>query len=390
MAKGPHRREKLSAVAAARLARTGNRTKVCDGGGLWLYVTSPTAASWVFRYHMGGVDREAGLGKFADMSLATARAIASDMRRQKALGKDPLEERSRSQVVPFRACAEQYIESQAAGWRGARTAEFWRQSLSDYAFPILGNLSVADIDASTVRRALVPIWLSKPETGRKLRAQIERVIEFAIANNHRTAVNPATGKKLRHLLPPQTDRVEHRPALPVAEVAAFLQALRDKPGIAARALEFTILTAARTGEVIGARWDEIDFAAKVWTVPASRMKSGRVHRVPLSDAALAVLEALRPARAVQPYVFPSVKPGKPIGDAAMRKLLLRLGWGSFTVHGFRSTFRDWAAEAGYSRDLAESALAHATGNAVEQAYNRSDLFERRRQLMQDWAAFCSS
>ena len=363
MAKGPHKRERLSAITAARLAKAGKPTKVCDGGGLWLFVTSPTAASWVYRYRMNGVDREAGIGKFADVSLSDARSIAADMRRLKALGKEPLEERRRSQAMTFKACAAAFIDSQAPGWRNPKTKVRWQSSLRDYAYPVFGDLSVAAVDIPLVLRAIEPVWIATPETGRRLRLQIERVLDWATAHKYRAGDNPAAMKLLKNLLPSQPGTVEHHAALPVADVPGFIAKLHQQDGVAARALELTVLCATRTSETLNATWAEIDLPGKVWTIPANRMKSNREHRVPLSDRAVELLSAMKPGRP-DGYVFKSAKPGRPLSNMAMIAVLRRMKRDDVTVHGMRSSFRDWAAENGYSREIAEAALAHAVGNKV--------------------------
>jgi integrase len=374
-----HQRERLKAITVERLAKKGKPAKVCDGGGLWLYVRGPTAASWVYRYRMAGVDREAGLGKYPDLGLADAREMAAEMRRAKAMRLDPIEDRRRQSGMTFAAAAESYIASQAPGWRNAKTEHKWRAILRDHASP-LGSLAVAAINVPAVLRALAPVWTAQPNTGRDLRGYIERVLDWSIAHGYRDGDNPATLKLLRNLLPAQPTSREHHAALLFSEMPAFLRALRGKKTLAARALEFVILTAARTGEVLGADWSEIDLAAKVWTIPPSRMKEEREHKVPLSDRAIAILEGLGPQSCGRVF---------PISPMTMAMMLRRMDR-TATVHGFRSTFRDWSSDVAHiERDIAEAALAHAVGGKAERAYRRGDFFERRRQVMQSWADACS-
>jgi integrase len=393
MAKGEgHQREKLKAITVERLVKAGEPGKVCDGGGLWLVVQSKTAASWVYRYHMAGVDRQAGVGKYPDIGLADARSIAADMRTLKAKRLDPIEERRRQSGKTFKACAEEYITSKAPGWRNEKTEVKWRAVLRDHAFPIFGHLSVAAVDTPLVLRAITQVWTTRPTTGRDLREFIERVLDWATAHGYRAGDNPATMKLLRNLLPAQTHIVEHHDALPFAETPDFIRALRARPAMAARALEFTILTAVRTGETIGAKWGEMDLEAKIWIIPAKRMKSPREHRVPLSDRAVEILAAIKPDHVTRDtFVFPGGKADRPLSNMAMLMLLRRMKRDDgLTVHGFRSTFRDWCAENGIDHDVAEAALAHAVKNKVEAAYRRTTFFEHRRRAMQAWADACSA
>jgi integrase len=258
----------------------------------------------------------------------------------------------------------------------------------------MGNLPVADVDTAHVMATLEPIWHAKPETAGRVRGRIESILDYAKARGWRTGENPARWRgRIANLLPKRgkVQRVQHHAALPWRDMGAFMVALRTEAGTAARALEFTVLTAARTGEVLGARWGEVDLSDAVWTVPSDRMKSGREHRIPLSEAAMAVLNALHPLIGAEPddWVFPGGRAGRPLSGMAMLMLLRRMGRGDLTTHGFRSTFRDWTAETtAYAREVAEAALAHALGDKVEAAYRRGDLFEKRRRLMEEWAMFC--
>jgi integrase len=389
---------RLSAVAV-RNAKPGLHP---DGGNLYLQVADSGAKSWLFRFGRGGRERWMGLGALHTISLAEAREDATRCRALLRDGIDPIEAKrarraqnalAQQSGVTFADCAARLISSHESGWRNAKHRTQWIQTLSTYAYPTLGSLPVAAIDTPLVLRVLEPIWSTKPETASRLRGRIEAVIDWAKARGIRDGENPARWKgHLDHLLPAKSKvrKVKHFAALPYVDVGKFLSQLREREGISARALEFMILTAARTGEVTGARWSEIDLAAKVWTVPANRTKAEREHRVPLSPPAIAVLEAVRPRKAADDdLVFPGAH-GRPLVDTAMRALHRRMGY-RITSHGFRSSFRDWAAErTSYPNHVVEMALAHAIGDAVEAAYRRGDLFEKRRRLMDEWGRFCAT
>jgi integrase len=390
---------RLSAVAVRGLTRKGYYH---DGGGLYLQVTANGAKSWIYRFMLDGRPREMGLGPANSIPLAEARQRTAEYRRMRADGIDPIAARKTEQdrkkldaakAVTFDACAARYIEAHESRWRNAKHRDQWRNTLSTYASPVLGSLPVQAVDVGLVMKALEPIWQTKPETANRLRGRIEAVLDWARVRGYRQGENPARWRgHLDKLLPARSKirDVEHHAALPYDEIGDFLAALRGQEAIAAWALEFLILTAARTGELIGARWEEVDFDEKVWTVPATRMKSGREHRVPLVPAAVAVLEKMKECRESE-FVFPGGKRGRPLSNMAMLKLLGRMGRGDLTAHGFRSTFRDWAAErTNFPREVAEAALAHTLGDKVEAAYRRGDLFQKRRQLMDAWARFCST
>jgi integrase len=380
-------REKLSALALKRLSKKPGFYS--DGGGLNLRVSSPTSASWVYRYMVDRRAREMGLGKFPYIGLADARALAAEARRLKALGRDPIAERRRGAGAPmFKECAARYIAAHRAGWRSPKQALHWEATLSTFAEPVIGSLPVDAIDNALILRILEPIWAVKPETAGRVRQRMEAVLDWATARGFREGANPARWRgHLDHMLPAKRKvrRPQHHPALAFEDIAAFMRDLRVQEGVAARALEFTILTAARRGEVVGATWAEIDVAARQWVVPASRMKSAREHRTPLSSPALAIL---RPLRREAGLVFPAGR-ARPISNMGMHRVLKRMGRSDIPVHGFRSTFRDWVAErTDFAGELAEMALAHAVGDKVEAAYRRGDLFEKRRRLMDAWAAYC--
>jgi integrase len=398
---------KLSAVAVTKA--TGPAV-LHDGGGLYLRVAPSGAKSWVFRFQLDGKRRDMGLGPFPDISLAEARGKASAHRKQRHEGIDPLDAKAAQRQAQrvsvakgrtFRECAVEFIDKNRAGWRNAKHAAQWTATLETYVYPALGELPVSAIDAGLVVQVLDPIWAEKPETASRVRGRIEVVLDAATVRGFRQGPNPAQWKgNLAHILPARgkVRKVEHHAALPFDDMPEFLAALRGREGTSARALEFAILTAARTGEALGARWGEIDLAAKLWTVPAERMKAGREHRVPLSEAALAVLDKARPlalTRDGEPDpaapVFPGPRRALPLSNMVLLMLLRRMGRTDLTAHGFRSTFSDWAAErTAYPRETVEMALAHTVENRVERAYRRGDLFDKRRQLMDGWARFCEA
>lgn len=394
MARGVNR---LTAVQVTRMRGAG---RYADGGGLYLQIGPIGGKAWLFRFMRNGRAREMGLGPFPLVTLSEARVAAAEARKLLLAGTDPIEERKarrdrarleNARALTFKQCADAYITAHAPGWRNAKHADQWRNTLATYAYPVFGDLFVQSVDTALVLKALEPIWTAKTETASRVRGRIEAVLDWATARKYRHGENPARWRgHLDKLLPAKSkvQKVVHHPALPYDAVGAFMVELRKRDGTAARALEFAILTAARTNEVLKARWEEIDLAAKVWTVPAERMKAGREHRVPLSEAAIAVLEAVKVDGA--DLVFPGAKPGKPLSNMALLKLLDRMGRSDLTAHGFRSTFRDWAADrTTFPREVAESALAHVVSDKVEAAYRRGDLFEKRRKLMDAWATYCA-
>jgi len=372
-----------------------------DGGGLWLQVRDAAHKSWIFRFARAGRAREMGLGPLHDVSLAAAREAAQRCRAQLRDGLDPLE--VRRQLVAdnlasasgrsFNAAASEYISAHAPGWRNAKHAAQWQSTLTTYAAPIIGKLACGDVTTAHLAKILAPIWKGKTETAARVRGRIEAVLDFAAVRGWRSGDNPARWKgHLAELFPPRSRvaPVRHHPALPWREVSAFVLELRGREAMAARALEFAVLTAARTGEAIGATWAEIDTVARIWTVSADRMKMKRDHRVPLSPPAIKLLEQLRPENAKpEHFVFHNDSRARPISNMAMIQLLARMGRAEITVHGFRSSFRDWVLEATeHPRDLAELSLAHVNRDKVESAYARGDAIERRAKMMNDWAAFC--
>jgi integrase len=373
-----------------------------DGGGLYLHVSKNGARSWIFRWKHDGRLRDMGLGPLNTVTLAEARDKALACRKLKLDGRDPIEERRAqrqavklegAKAMTFKDCAEAYIGAHRAGWKNPKHAAQWPSTLETYVHSIFGSLPVQAIDVGFVMKALEPIWNAKPETASRVRGRIESVLDWATARGYRQGENPARWRgHLENLLPKKSKvrQVEHHAALPYAEIGAFMAALRERDGIAARALEFAILTAARTAEVIGATWAEVDLEGCLWTIPAARMKAGKEHRVPLSAAAVAILRAMAEVRTSE-FVFPGNLAKQPLSQMAMLMLLRRMGRDGLTVHGFRSAFSDWCAEqTAFASEVREMALAHTVGDKVEAAYRRGDLFEKRRQLAEAWARYCAT
>jgi len=391
---------KLNRLTAVEVRANDKKGMYHDGGGLYLQVSGSGTKSWIFRFTLDGRAREMGLGPVHAIPLADARKRAAECRRMRLDGIDPIEARSEhrswkkleaARGMTFYACAAAYLDAHEDGWRNAKHREQWRNTLNSYAGPVFGSLPVQAVDLTLVMKALEPIWKAKPETASRLRGRIEAVLDWATVRGYRKGENPARWRgHLDKLLPARAkiQKVVHHPALPYSEIADFMVSLRNQEGSAARALEFLILTAARTGEIIGARWDEFDLKDKIWVVSEARMKAGREHRVPLSAPTLAILKKMNEIRESD-FVFPGGKKGNPLSNMAMLALLKRIGRHDLTAHGFRSTFRDWAAErTTFPREVAEMALAHTIENKVEAAYRRGDLFQKRRQLMEGWARFC--
>jgi integrase len=390
---------RLSVLKIKSITQPGRH---CDGGGLYLQISKAGARSWIFRYQLNGRVRDMGLGSANAFGLADARELAGHCRRQLAGGFDPVEDRLRvkraklleqASAVTFEECARQLVEAKRPSWRSAKHAAQWLSSFETYAFPHFGKVAVGAIDTGLVLKALEPIWQAKNETAGRVRLRIEAVLDAAKARGWRDGDNPARWRgHLENLLarPSKVRHVQHHPALPYTDIGAFMAELRAQEGMAAQAMELLILTATRTSEAIGARWEELDLEAGVWTVPASRIKAGKEHRIPLSAPAHALLAKLNMHRTGQ-FVFPGLKAKKPLSNMALLKLLERMGRSDITTHGFRSTFRDWAAEqTNFPREVAEMALAHAIENKVEAAYRRGGLFEKRTKLMAAWAEYCAT
>ncbi|MBL8550454.1 MAG: tyrosine-type recombinase/integrase [Hyphomonadaceae bacterium] len=414
---------KLTPTTVKAAKRPGNYP---DGAGLFLQVSVGRDAaprrSWVVRYTLAGKRREMGLGPAAEVDLDTARELARDVRKAARANRDPINERrdrkttalaaaarataaaaqaearnAKPGFMTFKDCAEAYMAAHEAGWRNDKHAAQWRSTLKTYAYPVLGAQPVAEVDQAAVMAVLDPIWTAKTETASRVRGRIETVLDYAKARLYRSGENPARWKgNLEYALPARAKvaPVQHHRAVPVADMPDAFASIASRTGSGADCLRFLILTAARFGEAAGATWGEIDVQGGVWTVPAKRMKGGRLHRVPLSTAALGVLKArFATAGAAEPdkLIFESdMRRGRTISQATLGEVLRRAGR-TETVHGFRSTFRDWAAErTNFPREVAEAALAHAVGDKVEAAYRRGDLFEKRRKLMDAWGSYCVS
>jgi integrase len=400
---------------SAAFVRTAGPGRYCDGDGLYLLVKTTGKRFWVFRYKVNGSKlREAGLGRAGEarncVRLAEAREKASGLFRQVKAGIDPLAARdaflaaskaaqqdAAIRGITFGEAARRYIDAHASSWRNHKHAGQWTATMETYANPAFGNIPVSEIGTAHVLAAVEPIWATKSETASRVRGRIETVLDFAKARGWRSGENPAAWKgHLSLTLPARSKlaKVKHHAALPWMETGIFMSDLQIQKGIGARALRFAILTAARSGEVRGSRWQEIDLVGATWTIPAERMKAGREHRVPLSPQALAVLAEVSAARTSNnpaALVFPGQSGGRPLSDMSLTAVLRRMERRDLTAHGFRSTFKDWAAEStAYPAELSEMALAHTIGSKVEAAYRRGDLFEKRRRLMAEWGAFCST
>lgn len=362
-----------------------------DGGGLYLNVSSTGTRSWVFVWTRRGTKREMGLGSYVDVPLKRAREKAAEARRAVEDGRDPIAEREKAEEPTFSQCAILFIEGMEKAWRNEKHRAQWRMTLDRYC-TVIRDKRVSEIGTDDVLKVLSPIWQEKNETASRLRGRIERVLDFARARGWRTGENPALWRgHLKNVLPPRQKLARgHHPAMPYSKVPAFVQRLQEAEAMAARALEFLILTASRSAEVYGAGWSEFDLGKGIWTVPPHRMKNGIEHRVPLSGRALDLVTHLYEARTSE-YVFPGQRPKKPLSSSAMEMLLRRMKVDQYTVHGFRSAFRDWAGdETGFPREIAEAALAHRVGDATERAYRRADALEKRRKLMQAWADFLAA
>lgn len=387
------------AIQVARLTKPGMHF-VGGVDGLALQVLPSGGRSWILRMTVGSKRRDMGLGGFPDVPLSQAREAARQARAKVRAGIDPIEQAranasylkaSQAAAVTFEQCALKYIESQEAKWDNPKSPIQWRNSLKTYAYPHMGSLLVRDVDLPQVLAALEPIWKTKTETASRVRSRIEAVLDYAKVHKYRFGDNPAAWRgHLDKILPApgKVSKSEHYSAVPFNGVGEFMEKLRKAEGTGAKALELLILTAARSGEVRGATWAEIDLDAGLWVVPAERMKAKKEHRKPLSKAAIELLKAL-PRVAGTEYVFPAPRKGM-ISDATMAAVLKRLGVDA-VPHGFRSTFRDWAAErTSYPGEMAEMALAHTVSDKVEAAYRRGDLYMKRVRMMNDWAKFCAT
>jgi integrase len=408
---------KISALKVAREKRPG---VYGDGGGLYLQITEQGSKSWIFRFWLAerdpktgavvrdpmtkkvrGRGREMGLGSCITVSLAEARDRALECRKLRERDVDPIDAREaakrqaaleRAKSLKFREAAATYMAAHRAGWKNDKHVGQWTATLQTYAYPLLGDVSVQAIDTALIMKVIEPIWATKPETANRVRGRIESILNWATVRGYRQGENPARWRgHLDKLLPSRAKvrKTQHHNALTYAELPAFMAKLREEEGIAARALEFTILTAARTSEAIGARRSEVNAREKLWTVPADRMKADKEHRVPLSDRALDITVAAGSDE--EDFLFPGGRRGQPLSNMAMLALIKRMGRGDLTVHGFRSTFRDWAAErTNFPNEVVEMALAHAIDSKTEAAYRRGDLFEKRQRLMGEWEEYCAA
>ena len=394
----PRKSKELSPLEVSRL-KTPGLWSVGGVAGLYLQVGTSGARSWILRVVVAKKRRDHGLGGFPDVTLAMVREKARRARESIEQGQDPIAQRKQAISAAiaqqatdktFEQAALAYIEAHSDGWKSAKHRAQWGATLKTYAFPTIGRLLVRDVGQVQVLNVLEKIWKTKTETASRLRGRIESVLSWATVRGYRIGENPARWKgHLDQLLPApgKIKKVKHHPALPISQVGEVLKLLRQQSGIAPRALEFTILTAGRSGEILGAKWEEIDLDLKIWVIPGERMKGGREHRVPLSEQAIRILAPLY--KNMPGLVFCAPRGGQ-ISDMGMTAVLRRMNVDA-VPHGFRSTFRDWAGECtAHSRDMAEQALAHTIPNAVEAAYRRGDMLEKRRHMMQDWAAFCES
>lgn len=384
----PRQVNRLSARAVATITECGRHA---DGGGLYLSISPNGGRRWTFLYRWHGKPTELGFGSARNVTLARARELARHARANLAEGINPKDVRKQSGGATFGDCADQLTETMRPSWRNAKHAAQWEMTLQKYAAP-LRRLPVDKITTDDVLSVLKPLWKHKPETASRFRGRIERVLDAARAQGLRRGENPARWRGHLDQLLPKRQRLTrgHHPAMPYADVPAFIANLRTREGNAALALELAILAAARSGEVLGARWAEIDLQRRVWTVPASRMKAGREHRVPLSPPALKILSVMQDNQTGD-YVFPGEKSDRHLSVMSLAMVLRRMEIENVTVHGFRSSFRDWAAECtNFPNEVCEAALAHVIENKAEAAYRRGDLFEKRRKLMEAWASYCTA
>lgn len=411
---------KLKVTTVESLVKAETPGLTGDGDGLYFQVSKTGGTSWVFRYKVAGKARTMGLGRYPETRLAEARQKAAEARKLTKAGVDPLAareaererqqveqelerqrieaertalERAKTRAVTFKTVGADYIAAHRAGWKSAKHAQQWENTLATYAEPIIGHLPTDEITTAHLLEILQPIWGEKTETASRVRNRIELILDAAKARGLRDGENPARWRGHLDKLLPKRSKVQaraHHAALPWTDLPAFMSVLAEHDDLTYYAMRLTILTACRTSEVLGATWDEIDLEARTWTIPAERMKAGKLHRVPLSDAALAVLASL-PRVAGSPYLFPGARAGRPLSNMAMLMGLRRLERGELTMHGFRSTFRDWAAErTHYPREVCEMALAHVVAAGAEAAYWRGDVFEKRRSLMADWGAYATT
>ncbi|MCE7517138.1 integrase arm-type DNA-binding domain-containing protein [Halomonas titanicae] len=392
---------KLTTKGVQKLVRESNPGMTNDGDGLYLKIGKGGGASWIYRFRWCGKLRDMGLGSFTDTSLSEARDLAADHRKLVKQGIDPLAAREKKsekepEPITFTHCAARYIQSHRRSWRNAKHARQWVSTLKTYVRPVIGNLPVEEVTTQDILKILTPIWTVKNETAKRVQGRIENILDFAAAHEYRDPVNPARWRgHLDKLLakPSRIQKVNHHPAMPYDQLAVFLSIIDSYNSMSSKALQFLILTATRTSEVLNAEWDEVDIDKATWQIPAERMKANREHRVPLSKQAMDLLLSL-PQIKGNNHIFPGMKAGRPLSNMSLLQFMRGLGYGpsgekgNYVPHGFRSSFRDWTGEVtSYPRDVAEMALAHAIENKVEAAYRRGDLFEKRRAMMQEWANY---
>ncbi|MBT4890192.1 MAG: tyrosine-type recombinase/integrase [Rhodospirillales bacterium] len=391
--------DKLSALQIKSLNKVG---RYSDGNGLYLQISRFDTKAWIFRFTLNGKPRQMGLGPIDIVSLKEAREEANRCRKLVHQRIDPIDlrsqERSKSlvssaSIITFQECAEKYIDAHISSWKNAKHGSQWRNTLTTYAFPILGNIPIQDVSTGMVLEVLEPIWTTKTETASRVRGRMESILGWAKSREYRKGENPARWKDhLGNILPQKTkvSHVKHHAALPYEQIGRFMEELRSKKSNSSQGLELLILTATRTGEVIHATWNEIDFNKQLWTIPAERTKTKKEHRVPLSGDAMNVLIEMK-KNASSDYIFPGARKGRPLSNMAFLQCLKRMGRGDLTAHGFRSSFRDWAAEqTNYPSEVAEMALAHTVGDKVEAAYRRGDLYNKRCKIMESWAKYCAT
>lgn len=391
--------QSINRLTAGHISKINIPGKYPDGGGLLLRIAAGGSKQWQFRFRRSGRERYMGLGSTRTVSLTEARARALDARKLLLDGRDPIEERNKAKQdalilqtpgITFAEACKQYLTAHSSSWKNEKHRWQWQQTIEAHVLPKIGELPVSDVDTAEVRKVLEPIWWTKTETATRVRQRIEKILDWATVRGYRDGSNPARWRgHLETQLPrmPKSERVEHFAALPYDQIPIFMTQLRDREALSALALEFLILTAARTGEVINARWSEIELGSAIWTIPANRMKARREHVVPLSERAVEIVSGLKELTTGGEMVF-STASGGPMSAEAMRRLLERMGRLDITVHGFRSTFRDWAGDCtSHPREVAEGCLAH-TVKGVEAAYRRSNALEKRRSLLADWAAYC--
>jgi integrase len=390
----------LNRLSAFKVEKAKQAGMYADGGGLYLRVADGGSKQWIFRYVVNGRLRDMGIGPCHTLTLVEARERATEARKLRLNGIDPISHKRAQQgaavaaaakAMTFRQCAQGFIRDNEAKWTNAKHRHAWESTLVKYVYPALGELPVGLIDTPLVLKVLKPLWKRIPETASRVRGRIESVLGWATVHHYRSGDNPARWQNhLEQALPSRSElvKVEHHPALPYMQMRDFMGKLRQDSSIMARCLEFIALTVARLGEATNALWPEINLKARTWTIPADRMKAGKEHKVPLSDAAMAILKDMLAIRQSD-YVFPGYKQGRPLGHNVLPVLVKRVSGMDITVHGLRSTFRDWAAECtSFPNEVVEMALAHAIPNAVEAAYRRGDLFAKRAELMQAWANYC--